>query len=206
MSGDEVLTIGGVRIAKWEALQKAVASHKPNESVRIDITRDGTSRTLTVTLRARADTPTVAFLGVGPGEEHQRLPVIAAVQTSFSYIGLTFVAIADFFNPARFSASVGNARSIVGISYEVARAAQAGPFEYAWLVAVLSLSLGVMNILPIPPLDGGKVIVELIEALVRRPIPRRISYALSGIGALLLFSLIFYLMYADVMRYVVQGS
>jgi regulator of sigma E protease len=157
-------------------------------------------------LGSRPESPTVAFLGVGPGEDHERLPVLAAVKTSFSYIGLTFVAIVDFFDPSKFASSVGNARSVVGISYEVARAAETGPFEYAWLVAVLSLSLGVMNILPIPPLDGGKVAVELIEALTRRPIPKKVSYALSGIGALLLFSLIFYLMYADVMRYVVQGS
>jgi len=204
--GDAVVTIDGAAITRWELLQTRIASHKPGETVRIEIRRDGAPVRMTVTLGPRTEAPAVAFLGVGPGEDHQRLPVLAALKTSFSYIGLMFVAIVDFFNPTRFAASVGNARSVVGISYEVARAAETGPFEYAWLVAVLSLSLGVMNILPIPPLDGGKVVVEIIEALVRRPIPKKISYALSGIGALLLFSLIFYLMYADVMRYVVQGS
>jgi len=76
--------------------------------------------------------------------------------------------------------------------------------SYAWMMALLSLSLGVMNILPIPPLDGGKVASELIEAVARRPIPRKVSLAFSATGALLLFSLVFYLMYADVVRYIVH--
>ena len=57
-----------------------------------------------------------------------------------------------------------------------------------------------MNILPIPPLDGGKIAVEIVERVIRRPIPRAVSLGLSLAGALLLFSLIGYLMYADVVR------
>ncbi|MDO8963786.1 MAG: site-2 protease family protein, partial [Coriobacteriia bacterium] len=157
-------------------------------------------------LGAREGSASVAFLGVGASEERVRMPVLTAVGESFRYIGLTFAAIIDFFNPVKFSESVGNARSVVGISYEVARAAQSGPFQYAAMIALLSLSLGVMNILPIPPLDGGKVAVEIIEAVTRRTIPKKVSYAVSGVGAVMLFSLIFYLMYADVMRYIVPGS
>jgi regulator of sigma E protease len=107
-------------------------------------------------------------------------------------------------NPATFSHSIQGARSIVGISYEVATAAKEGPLAYAWMVSLLSLSLGVMNIIPIPPLDGGKIAVELIEAVIRRPVPKRLSIAFSVVGTVLLFSLIFYLMYADVLRYIVN--
>ena len=85
-----------------------------------------------------------------------------------------------------------------------ADAARPGALDYAWLVALLSLSLGVMNILPIPPLDGGKVAVEIVERLRGRRCAR-VSLALSAAGAMLLFSLIVYLMYADVVRYIVQG-
>lgn len=202
--GDTVVAIDGERITSWQQLPNAVRTHRPGETVGISITREGVARTVAATLGSREDSRAVAFLGVGPVEQHVRLGVGPAIGESFSYIGLTFVAIADFFNPAKFSVSVSQARSVVGISYEVARAAEDGPIQYAAMVALLSLSLGVMNILPIPPLDGGKVVVEIVEALIRRPLPKRLSYALSGIGAVLLFSLIFYLMYADVMRYIVK--
>jgi regulator of sigma E protease len=202
--GDTVVAIDGARIARWQQLPDAVRAHRPGETVRISLLRGGAERTVAAKLATREDSAAVAFLGVGPLQTQVRVPLGPAIGESFSYIGLTFVAIADFFNPSKFTASVGQARSVVGISYEVARAAQDGPLQYAAMVALLSLSLGVMNILPIPPLDGGKVAVEIVEALIRRPIPKKLSYALSGLGAVLLFSLIFYLMYADVMRYIVK--
>jgi len=125
---------------------------------------------------------------------------------SFTLIGLVFKAIGGFFNPQTFKASVSGSSSVVGISVVVARAVQRGPIDYAFLVALLSLSLGVMNILPIPPLDGGKIAVEIIERIVGRPLSRKLSLGLSAAGALLLFTFIGYLMYADVVRYVVNGG
>ena len=58
-----------------------------------------------------------------------------------------------------------------------------------------------MNILPIPPLDGGKVAIEIVERIVGTPAPARARRSASrAVGALLLFSLIGYLMYADIVR------
>ena len=70
----------------------------------------------------------------------------------------------------------------------------------------LSLSLGALNILPIPPLDGGKIAVELFERLRGKPLSRNLAIGLSAAGTALLFALIGYLMYADVVRYVVHGG
>jgi regulator of sigma E protease len=68
------------------------------------------------------------------------------------------------------------------------------------LVALLSLSLGAMNILPIPPLDGGKVALEIVEAVSHRQLSRKVTLGISLAGTLLLVTLIGYLMYADVVR------
>jgi regulator of sigma E protease len=80
-----------------------------------------------------------------------------------------------------------------------------GPWVYAQIVAVLSLGLGVLNILPIPPLDGGKVALELAEGAAGRPLPRIVVIGFSVVGAVLLFSLIGYLMYADTIRLITNG-
>ena len=77
--------------------------------------------------------------------------------------------------------------------------------DYAVLVALLSLSLGVMNILPIPPLDGGKVLMEVIERAIGHPLKREVALGISATGAILLFSLIGYLMYADIARIATGG-
>jgi regulator of sigma E protease len=115
------------------------------------------------------------------------------------------VAIAGFFNPATFQVSVDQSASVIGASVIAANAAREGALSYAGLVAALSLSLGAINILPIPPLDGGKIAVELFEKLRGRPLSRRVSLSLSVIGALMLFSLIGYLMYADIARLTMRG-
>lgn len=203
-AGDTIRSIDGTKMHDWGAVLDTVAARKPGEIVSLAVVRDGRPRTFTIALGKRADGH--ALLGVRIASKNVRMTPLAALRESLTWTGEVFVAIGRFFQPSTFAASVSQARSVVGISYEVADAAKAGPLQYAWMIALLSLSLGVMNILPIPPLDGGKVAVELVEAVLRRPIPRKVSYALSGIGAVLLFSLIFYLMYADVMRYIVRAG
>jgi regulator of sigma E protease len=119
---------------------------------------------------------------------------------------MVFQAIGGFFRPSTFQSSINGSMSVVGASVEVARAAEAGPMYYAFIVALLSLSLGVINVLPIPPLDGGKIAMEIIERIVGKPLPRNVSLSISAAGALMLFGLIGYLMYADIARFVVHGG
>jgi regulator of sigma E protease len=95
---------------------------------------------------------------------------------------------------------VQGSAGVVGIAVMAGQEAQRGPIDFAFFIALLSLSLGAMNILPIPPLDGGKVAMELIEAATRKTLPRSVTIGVSLAGTLLLVTLIGYLMYADVMR------
>ena len=202
-AGDRVVAFDGKPVQAWTDLKADLAVAVPNESVTMTVVRDGAQVTLGISPSALGGGGT--FLGLTSRSVDVPMSLTDAVGESVSMTGAVFVAIGQFFNPATFSSSIQNARSIVGISYEVASAAQEGPLAYAWLVALLSLSLGIMNMLPIPPLDGGKIAVELGERLFRRSIPRGVSLAFSAAGTLLLFSLIFYLMYADVVRYVIRG-
>ncbi len=200
--GDTILQVDRARVTDWEGLLASIAARHPGDTVVLTVARQAERLRLTARLGSRRGG---AFLGVGPRLVQRRLAPHVALWESLRWTGLVFVAIARFFDPRTFSAAVGDARSVVGISYEVADAARRGPIDYAWIVALLSLSLGVMNILPIPPLDGGKVALEMVERFRRRPMRRETSLAISAVGAVLLFSLIFYLMYADVMRYIVKG-
>jgi regulator of sigma E protease len=200
--GDTVLAINGRSVAAWDDARAMISSSKPGDPITLTVRRAGADRVLTGTMGVSEGK---AFLGVRVGSEDVPMPPLKALTESLKWTGLVFVAVGQFFDPATFSSSVANARSVVGISYEVAAAAKAGPINYAWMVALLSLSLGVLNILPIPPLDGGKIALEIVEGVSRRTIPRKVSYGFSAAGAALLFSLIFYLMYADIVRYIVKG-
>lgn len=201
-SGDKVTAIDGDPVDSWQAMVMSLQRYQPGDTVTIAYERDGAAGTAEATLGKKPGT-NAPLLGVSPGVVKVHPNVFEALVLSVSYIGLTFQAIAGFFNPSTFQASIEGASSVIGASYIAADAAAAGPLDYAAIVALLSLSLGVINIFPIPPLDGGKVVLELVERLRGRPLSRTVSLSMSATGAVLLFALIGYLMYSDVVRYVV---
>ncbi|MBW6468343.1 MAG: M50 family metallopeptidase [Coriobacteriia bacterium] len=202
-AGDRITSIGGAAVEDWMTLTQEISAREPGETVEVGFVRNDQSERVPVTI-GESDSG-APVLGVVSDVEHVNPSIGEAAVESVRLTGMVFMAIGRFFSPDTFQESVEGARSIVGITVEVAEAARMGPLNYAWIVALLSLSLGVMNILPIPPLDGGKVALELVEAVARRPLSRRFSLGLSLSGAILLFSLIGYLMYADVVRYFIQG-
>lgn len=201
--GDRLVAIDGVAIDEWTDVTGTVALNEPGDTVPVVLERDGSQLEVQAVLGENPQT-SVAMLGVRPEFRDVRMSPLAAVGESIGYIGLTFVAIVGFFNPATFTQSVSQATSIIGVSYIAAEAVRTSPIQYASLVALISLSLGVINVLPIPPLDGGKIAVEIIERVAGRQIPRKISLGISAAGAVMLFTLIGYLMYADVLRFIIN--
>lgn len=203
--GDTVLEVDGRTIDDWYDLLNTLAVTRPGETGEIVYERAGTERTAQITY-GESPHNGGAFLGITSGEiRHVNLGVGESFLTALKYTRDTFVMIAAFFNPETFSLVAKNARSVVGVSVEAANVVEYGKaLGYAQFIALLSLSLGIMNILPIPPLDGGKVLVEIIERVSRRQLARKVQMGLSIAGAVLLFSLIGYLMYADVLRYFVN--
>lgn len=197
--GDRILAVNGTSVESWDEFLALMSKTSPKQEVTLTYERDGARSLATITLGEQSGR---GFLGVGAGTKYTRFSVVDALTQSFRWTGMVFAAVVNFFNPSTFGESVKGARGIVGIAVMAADAAKAGPLDYAWLIALLSLSLGVMNLLPIPPLDGGKVAVEIVERIAGRPLGRRLSLGLSAAGAILLFSLIGYLMYADVIRIV----
>ena len=75
-----------------------------------------------------------------------------------------------------------------------------GIVEYVYMIALISLSLGVTNLLPFPPLDGGKVVILLIEAIRRKPLKENIEIGIQMAGFCLLIGLSIYVTYNDILR------
>ena len=197
-TGDTIREIDGEPVQTFQELIETVGEHEAGETVSVTYERGG--RTAEVPVKLQAGEEGRPLLGVGPSVVKREFGPVGAFVEALRFVGLVFVAIGGFFNPETFQTSIRGASSVVGASVEVARAAKAGPLDYAFIVALLSLSLGALNILPIPPLDGGKVAVEIVERVMGRPLRREISLGLSLVGTLLLFSLVGYLVYADVLR------
>ena len=86
----------------------------------------------------------------------------------------------------------------VGISEAVAKTN--GLQEFIYMLALISLSLGVTNLLPIPALDGGKILLLIIEAIRRKPLKQETEINIQLLGFSILIALSLYITYHDIVR------
>ena len=107
----------------------------------------------------------------------------------------TFEALANGF---RKGFNEGELTGIVGTFVITMKMAERGLYYVLLIAVLLSMSLGIMNLLPILPLDGGHLLFDFIELVFRKPVPRKIQNALSAVGFILLIGLMIYVTIGDI--------
>ena len=133
---------------------------------------------------------------------HVTITPLQAIQAGFTYIGMVVQAVAGLFNPQTAAETVSNSTSVVGIAVMSKTAFEAGFTNALTFMAMLSVSLGIMNMLPIPPLDGGRFVVELYQRLRRKTISIRAMNYLSFAGVALFTLFFIVMMNQDIQRFV----
>ncbi len=202
VAGDTLLSLEGEDIGSWEGFITALREHEPGAEVELGYAHEGSEYTATVTL---ADNEGVPILGVTSRPERQDIGFLEAAEFSVMLIGQVLTTIVQLVNPTTFADTIGQTSSVVGISIEARAAAASGPFNFILLIAALSVSIGIMNLLPIPPLDGGKIIVETIERIFRRRIPVSVINGITLVGFAAMILLIVVATNADIQRYFLGG-
>ena len=91
----------------------------------------------------------------------------------------------------------------VGISTAIGDAAKQGLLSLLNITAIISINLGVMNLLPIPALDGGRLLTVLFEMITRKRVPKKIEGLVNGVGLALLILLSIVIMIKDVVQLVI---
>ena len=86
----------------------------------------------------------------------------------------------------------------VGISNVISKTS--GLFDFVYIMTIISLSLGVTNLLPFPPLDGGKVVLLIIEAIRKKPLSQKVEVAIQSVGFLALITLSIFVTYNDILK------
>ena len=94
---------------------------------------------------------------------HLNVPLLNSLYAGLSYIAMVAQAIVSLFNPATAAQTVSDSTSIIGIAVFAKVAADEGVTMFLQFMAMISVSLGLMNLLPIPPLDGGRFVIEIYE-------------------------------------------
>lgn len=125
-----------------------------------------------------------------------------AISMGINYLGMVLAAIASLFNPATAAQTLSQSTSIVGIAVLSKDAFEAGFQDFLFFSAVISASLGFMNMLPIPPLDGGRFVVEVFQKISRKVVSVRALGYMSMAGLALFMGLFVVMLNQDVQRFV----
>ncbi|HYZ63815.1 MAG TPA: RIP metalloprotease RseP [Acetobacteraceae bacterium] len=178
-AGDRVLAIDGAPVARFEDLQRIVAGN-PDRKLVLRVQRDGAEQTVTVQTSSREGTlgRRMGVLGVkGGAAEFKRLDplsaVAAGVEQTWEVTVQTVQGLGQMLSGTRSAEELSGPLGIAQLSGQVASLGLASLVSF---IAVLSVNLGLINLFPIPILDGGHLVLYLIEALRGgRPLPPRLQ-------------------------------
>ena len=178
MAGDRVVTIDGQSVARFEDLQRIIAG-APDRSVTIDILRDGKPQSVDVHTGSREGAlgRKMGLLGVkGGAPEFEHLGPIAAVgagiEQTWDVLVQTLGGLGQMLSGQRSADELSGPLGIAQLSGQVASLGLASLVSF---IAVLSVNLGLINLFPIPILDGGHLVLYALEAIRGRPVPAKIQ-------------------------------
>lgn len=206
-SGDIILQVNGEGVATAEGLQNEVAKYD-NQEIKVLIKRDGTEQTIPVTPTVQSGSR--ATMGVEIYASGLiRYPFFSALvegaKTSYFMIVEIFKAFGKLIGSLFVGKSVVDQfAGPVGIASITGQAARLGFTYLLQFIALLSLNLAVINILPFPALDGGRILFLIIEKFKGKPVKREVENAIHNIGFFLLIALVIFITYKDIAKLFVK--
>ena len=202
-AGDVITKIDNHKVDDWESLKSACSGLSVGQSIVVEYERDGVAASATLTLKD--DGNGNAQLGVYSGVKTVRSGIGEALQTSWQFFTLTIGSYASLFNPSTATETISQSSSVVGIAAVAKQAADNGLSSLLYIIAVISLSLGIVNLLPFPPLDGGKIVVEVVQKIIRREIPEKVISITTTVVIALFLLLFVVLVRQDILRFFMGG-
>lgn len=198
-AGDEVLFIDETKIEEWSDLQSAVGENQ-GEPVQVTVLRGGQELEFSA-VPEYDEQAGRSKIGIAP--EMKRNPVTAVgrgVQSTWDMTVMMYDIIVKLFTG---DVSAKELSGPVGIVYVVNDSAKAGIIYVVYLAALLSLNLAVMNLLPFPALDGGRLLFLLIRKVTGKRVTDEMEGKIHFVGIMLLFALMIYVTWNDIVRFIV---
>ena len=202
-SGDKIILVDNIKINTWTELSEIIHEN-PNQEINISWIRNGEVLSSIVTpypvkqfidgeikdigilgISPKYNIVDVSFFGAIVKGTQQTFAILNQISYSLKALFDGTVTFGDFFGPLYLVKMAGET-------------AQTGIKSLFLLTAMISVNLGLINILPIPGLDGGHVFIALIEGLIRRELPLKVKYTIQFVGFIFIMSLFVLVLYNDI--------
>ena len=205
--GDRIVAIDGRRIDSWETLSGAIKESQ-GKPLNFQVRR-GSEEVMVAVVPRKKEARNIFgerrdewMIGIGSQVTIEKgnagLSIVKAFTQTYDYAKLTLVAL---YKMVTGEVSPRNLGGPILIAQMAGQQAQEGFASFLAFVAVLSINLGVLNLLPIPVLDGGHLLFFMVEAVIGRPVAVRHREVAQQVGIFLLMLLMVYAFYNDIARF-----
>ena len=188
--GDEILSINNIPVSNWKEMTDEIHG-KPNEKIQLNWLRDektmqGSITTISIKQLEDDTIKEQGMLGISPILYHEEVSINGAIlqgtKQTYQFLDLMIRHIKGLMKGNISIKELGGPIMIAQIAGETA---SAGANALLGLMAFLSVNLGLLNILPIPGLDGGHVLIAIIEGVIRRDLPIKVRLGIQQAGLFL---------------------
>ncbi len=194
-TGDVIKSIEGHPVSEWEDIIYLISS-RPEQVITLEIEREGSVKEFSIMTVIEPGSERGV---IGIGQPIERFQFLSSLGLSFERFGMV---IASIFQVLTGQAPLDVAGP-VGIVFVIGEVAQTGFVNLLLLTALISISLGIMNLLPIPALDGGRLLFLIVEAIRGKKIDPEKEGMIHFIGFAVLIVLILFITYQDILRFFV---
>jgi regulator of sigma E protease len=199
-NGDKVLKINGQNISSWDDLSIQIQDH-PGTPIAFEVERQGTLETLEITPNSVEQNDGTKYGQIGVTRDLERNPIKAVVYgAQETYNGTVLIgSLVGKLVTGQFS--IDALSGPVGIYKATETVVTFGLYNVLYWAAMLSINLGIMNLLPLPALDGGRLLFFAFEALRGKPIDRQKEGMVHFVGIVLLMILMVVVTWNDIQRF-----
>ena len=205
--GDRIVAINGRAVTQWEELSNGI-KESGGKPLSVQIRRESQDLSLTVQPMKKEGRNIFGekrdewIIGIASHISIEKgnpgLAVVKAFQQTYDYAKLTVLAL---YKMIKGEVSPRNLGGPILIAQMAGQQAQEGLASFLGFIAILSINLGVLNLLPIPVLDGGHLLFFLVEAVIGRPVAVKHREIAQQVGIFLLMLLMVYAFYNDIARF-----
>lgn len=210
LAGDDILAVNNKDIPSWEVLVKEIRA-QPEQLLELEILRDNKTMTIAITPDKAIEGKTeIGKIGIAPKIDHETMdkllvkvsyPAGTALLKAFDKTWeMTFFTLRMLGKMVIGEVSWKNVSGPITIADYAGQSAQIGIMAYLGFLALISVSLGVLNLLPIPVLDGGHLMYYVIEIIRGAPLSEKAIVIGQQIGMAMLFTLMVFAIYNDIYR------
>lgn len=209
---DEIKAVNGEDVMDWSEMA-AVFSKNPGKELNVKVMRGNEVVSLTVTPESvkgtdeKGEEVIIGRIGISKklsGTVFESKSILSApfkgMQAVYEWCAVTIEVVVKLFSGGISAKQIGGPILIVDAA---AKAAEVGAYTYFNFIAIISINLAILNLLPVPVLDGGHLLFFGLEALRRKPLSDKVMLAANKIGMMLLLLLITFVFYNDIIRIVV---